>query len=106
LPLSSPGIVGIKVLTSREVQSVSGAVVRSTNSVFFFFVNVPIESNWTGLVVTDVLRAVGRGVNLGVGVGFTGVGLGVFDAGVKVAVGVAVSVAVGDGGGPSDIARD
>ena len=84
----------------------SGAVVRSTNSVFFFLflVNLPITSNWTGLVVTDVLMAVGRGVNSGVAV-FVGVGRGVFFAGVCVAVGVGVRVAVGDGGGPSEMVR-
>ncbi len=80
---------------SREVQSVSGVVVKSTNSVFFplCFVNVPIASNWTGLVVTDVLVAAGRGVNVGVGVIFLGVLEGVM-------------VPVGDGGGPSDMVRD
>ena len=72
----------------------SGAVVRSTNSVFLFLflVNLPIASNWTGLVVTDVLVAAGRGVNVGVGVFFFGVCAG-------------VTVAVGDGGGPSDTVR-
>ena len=94
MPPSGPGFGGIRILLSREVHSVSGAVVRSTNSVFFFFflVNVPIASNWTGLVVTDVLVASGRGVNVGVGVFFLGVG--------------PIVVAVGDGGGPSDIVRD
>jgi len=79
----------------RTVQNVSGAVVRSTNSVFFFFflVNVPIALNWTGFVVTVVLVAAGRGVNVGVGVFFLGVVEGVI-------------VAVGDGGAPVDITRD
>ena len=72
----------------------SGAVVRSTNSVIFplRLVNVPITSNWTGFVVTEVLVAAGRGVKVGVGVFFFGVFAG-------------VTVAVGDGGGPSDIVR-
>ena len=72
----------------------SGAVVRSTNSVFFLLllVNLPIASNWTGFVVTDVLVAAGRGVKVGVGVLFFGVFAG-------------VTVAVGDGGGPSDTVR-
>ena len=56
------------------------------------------------MVVTEVLTAVGRGVNLGVAV-FVGVGRGVFFAGEGEAVGVAVRVAVGDGGGPSDTVR-
>ena len=83
------------MLGSRAVQSVSGAIVRSINSVLFFlcFVNVPIASNWTGLVNTEVLVAAGRGVNVGVGVFF----LGVVEA---------VGVGICGGGDPSDIVRD
>ena len=99
MPPSGPGFGGIRILLSREVQSVSGAVVRSTNSVFFFFflVNMPTASNCTRPPVAtevgiDVLVAAGRGVNVGVGVFFLGVVEGVV-------------VAVGDGGGPSDIVK-
>jgi len=110
LPPSGPGLGGIRIPGSRAVHRVSGAVVRSINSVFFpfFFVNVPITSNWTGFVVTDVLEAAGRGVKVGVGVFFldVGVGLGVFTGGVIVAVGVGLGTNVGDGGAPVETMRD
>jgi hypothetical protein len=84
-----------------DLQKVDGAVVKSTNSVFLFlfFVNVPIKLNWTGFVVTDVLVAAGRGVNVGVGVFFLGVRVGV-------ALGSGVGTNVGDGGGPSEMVKD
>ena len=93
MPPLGPGFGGIRIPGSREVQSVSGAVVRSINSVFFFFffTNVPIALNWTGFVNTDVLVAAGRGVNVGVGVFFLVEAVGVGTIG---------------GGEPSDMVRD
>ena len=111
----APDGSGIRRLVSFATQNANGAVVKSTNRTFllFFFVYSPITLNETvlvvfGTVVTDVLVAAGRGVNVGVGVFFldVGVGLGVFFGGVNVGVAVGVATNVGGGGGPFEIVKD
>ena len=84
-----------------------GPAVISMNSVFLFFVKVPIALNATGPPVGTlpgsivVLVAAGRGVSVGVIV-FVKVGFGVC-LGVAVPVNVAVGVKVGEGGAPVEI---
>lgn len=84
-----------------EVQRVSGAVVRSSNLIFFFLANVPIALNWTRPPVgtedgTDVLVDAGRGVSVGVGVRFVGEGVG---------LALEVGTNVGVGAGPSEMVK-